>query len=514
MENENIQPLEIAAAEPKSKYTRIDGYFALVFLFAGFALVKLGFFYAGALGAAVYGIALIGISAAFARLSKAKHNKSSIVFMALSVIFTLNLAISDNPVIRFLGSGFVVILYSLWAFTLNNPSYVGVDDNFIYMLLNALFGQSFGNFGKDISASVSIAKDTKTGGNIKNILVGLVFAFPVTIIAILLLSSADENFDRLFSGIWSMTFNSFFRNVIIFVFTLPISFLLFGIIYSAVSNKQQFRLDAEKCAQKTARAKIAPQTVIISAVTPLCIVYVLFFFSQLSYFVSAFANVLPEKFIASEYARRGFFELCAVAVINLAVIALINYFCVYPDGKRPKTLGFFTALISFFTLVLIATALSKMIMYINRYGLTELRYFTSWFMAVLAVFFVLIVLRQLFKFNLAKISTIIFTAMFVFLSFVPADYLIASFNISAYRDGHTESFDSSYISHLSYDASPAIKPLLDSNDKTLKSTAEQFYSRFTDSGNYYDCYYFDWRDINLAKVLASGEAPAGSVTLK
>lgn len=51
-------------------------------------------------------------------------------------------------------------------------------------------------------------------------------------------------------------------------------------------------------------------------------------------------------------------------------------------------------MLSIFTLILIATAISKMVMYISVYGLTQLRFYTTWFMLLLAVIFVMIIVKQ------------------------------------------------------------------------------------------------------------------------
>lgn len=480
--------------KPERSFTRIDGYFAVLFLFAGFAFVKLRLLSSGALSAAIFGLAVFASAGIYVKLSGAKPCKQSKIFYVLAVIFLINLAITDNVYIRFFDTAFTGVLFAVWAFTLNNSGYKGADDNLVYMLLSAVFGQSFGNIGSEIKAVSNLTKGSRTGKTLRNVLLGLVIAVPVTLVVAALLTSADDNFDRFFSDIMGNIFGNSIGNIITFVVMLPMSFLMFGMLYSAVSSKGGARLDTDKCEQKTDSFKIAPQTVIYSSITPLCIIYVMFFVSQISYFVSAFANRLPEQFSASEYARKGFFELCAVAVINLGVIALINLLCSSKDGKRPKALSVFTSLLSVFTIVLIATALSKMVMYIYRFGMTRLRLYTSWFMVLLAVLFVLIVLRQFVKINIAKLGTIIFTIMFAVLCFVPTDALIARYNIYAYESGWTERLDMNYLNKLSCDATYAVKPLLESENAELKAAGESFIGLKSEDK-------VSWKEINLSYIL-------------
>lgn len=89
----------------------------------------------------------------------------------------------------------------------------------------------------------------------------------------------------------------------------------------------------------------------------------------------------PELY--SGYARQGFFQLCAAAVLNLAVfLGVRRQRC----AGRGFTRGAQT-LLAALTLCLIALALTKMLLYIRLYGLTLLRLYTSCMMVALAVLF-------------------------------------------------------------------------------------------------------------------------------
>ena len=125
----------------------------------------------------------------------------------------------------------------------------------------------------------------------------------------------------------------------------------------------------------------------------------------------------------AEYARRGFFELCTVAGINLAVITVAHFIIKQEAGKSdgkdqetkqkaPKTLRAEFAVLCLFTMMLIATAVSKMAMYISYYGLTQLRVYTAWFMLLLFIVFIVVGLRQFKNFNGARIIIISFVIFF------------------------------------------------------------------------------------------------------
>lgn len=470
---------------PQMKFSVKESIFALIFSFTGYFFIKTFIMNSPGMGAAIFMLCTAAAAAAFSKLTGAKSSRYSRLYLVLTFIFSANLAITSNGLIMFLDFMFAAIMLAMWAFATNNPDWKGADDLFIFSFGSAVFGRSFGNFGKCPSAASELLKRNKGGRNIRNIFLGILAAVPVTLVVITILSSADSAFGDIMGELADgISLSGLFR----YMCGLPLSFLVFGIVYGGVSAKGKCP-DRLKCEKTAAAFRIAPSVMMYSSVVPLCIVYVIFFFSQLTYFTSAFRGVLPEEFSAAEYARKGFFELCAVSVINLFVIAAINVFCRY-DGKggekaRPAALKFFTALLSVFTLILIATALSKMGMYIARFGLTPKRVYTSWFMVVLAALFILIAARQFKAFNMAKTGAVIFTVMLALLSFSRTDSLIAGYNISAYEKGIIEeiSFDG-----LSCDAVYAVKGCLDSGNAALKEEAESWLEQQTNRSKYYEWY--------------------------
>ena len=96
--------------------------------------------------------------------------------------------------------------------------------------------------------------------------------------------------------------------------------------------------------------------------------------------------------------------------------------------------------------------MSKMIMYIDNYGLTELRLYTSWFMVLLAVTFVMVIIKQ-FKFDMqfAKHFSVMFTIMFAILCFSRPEALIARYNIEMYESGYLDELDKNTILSMSDD---------------------------------------------------------------
>ena len=235
---------------------------------------------------------------------------------------------------------------------------------------------------------------------------------------------------------------------------IPVACYLFGMLYANAHGFRREKLSEEAYAARRARARVLPNLAAYVAMGPMLALYAVFFVLQAKYFLSAFAGVLPAGYSYADYARRGFFELCWLAVLNLAVLLAANRLTVHSGEKKTKSLAVFSGALAVFTLLLIATALSKMAMYITRFGLTRLRLYTSLFMVLLAAVFLFVLLRQLFpRFPLMKASFAALTAAMLLLCFSASDLWIAKFNISMYESGRHSELDAQYLLYeLSDDA--------------------------------------------------------------
>ncbi len=149
-------------------------------------------------------------------------------------------------------------------------------------------------------------------------------------------------------------------------------------------------------------------------------------------------------------------------------------------------------MICVFTLALIATAISKMGMYISYYGLTRLRIYTSWFMILLLLLFVIVLLRQFKSFQGTKIAVISCICLFIALCYSNVDGLIAKYNIDRYQAGTLETLDISAFYELSDGAVPYMYELyLDTEDPVIKAELKEvikwpLHGSYADHGSFRD----------------------------
>lgn len=235
---------------------------------------------------------------------------------------------------------------------------------------------------------------------------------------------------------------------------------LFGLLIPNLNQPEL--LTAEKNKQAFAKLRILPQITALSAAIPILFLYVVFFISQWQYYISGFTGVLPEDFSYATYAREGFFQLCTVSAINLVIIIAISLMIRRGQTNRAPVLKILTCVFCLFTLVLIATAVAKLIMYIDFYGLTQKRFYAMWAIAVITLVFLVIALGQFIRrLKTVAISMCIVGILFGFLCVCNVNAITAQYNVDRYLSGSLESIDPDAMEDLGASAIPPLVELLE-----------------------------------------------------
>ena len=247
---------------------------------------------------------------------------------------------------------------------------------------------------------------------------------------------------------------------------IPASFaalVLFSLLFTAAKEERNTK---ERTRKGIEPAAVAAFLAAVSAA------YVLYLIAQFAYFTDAFRGLLPEDFTVAEYARRGFFEMCAIVAINLGLIILAVGLCRKAEGQIPAAVKALALFLCLFSLILVATALSKMVLYMRSLGLTRLRLLTSAFMIFLALVVIAKAL-QLFarKVPVAQLAVTLGAAILIALSLANVDGLVARYNVDAWRTGRLDSLDMDTICELSDGATPVLVELAEEQDEEISAAA-------------------------------------------
>lgn len=308
-------------------------------------------------------------------------------------------------------------------------------------------------------------------------LLGILAAVPVLLIVIPLLMRADKAFDGLANLVQ--------KDLLSLLWKVGLGILLSMPIVSYCVSVQQRPLPRPTPIQR----KGVDNTALISFLSVLSVCYLAYLFSQLAYFFSAFDGLLPQgyDFTLAAYARRGFFEMCAVAAINAAVIFTALLLSRKHNEKPAVAVRILCTFISVFTLIIIATALSKMILYINEMGMTVLRIGTGTFTVLLAVMFIAIILRLFIpRVNVLKITLLTAGVLVATLGIANLNHVVASYNYTAYKSGKLEAMDVATIRDMGSEGIPYLVALTKDSDPQVAADAQMYALQQFSDGRYYE----------------------------
>ncbi len=459
----NLNPEPQASRVPKLSFTSQDTVFAYASLIIGVFAARTIPVTTNAFGAMLMVFVLFAFAFVYMRFSQIKITKGLIVFAAFVMLLSLGFIMSANNVLRVFLFFFIVVAFLYWyycAFNLNGS--LLLDENCVRHALYSTFVIPTTSIIYIFPAFV--IKDKKSSGSkiMKSVLwaiVGLACAIIPTVIIIALLSY-DAQFTSLLKNIFKFSPHALLSWIgdIILGFVLAVG--IFGVIFGAKRHKQ-LKSEANK-ELGALSCHVIPRALMCATLTPVLIVYIIFFISQWDYYVSAFTKTLPDTLTYSEYAREGFFQLCWVCAINALFLLLFNLLIKKTDKNRDVIRSLYSSILSLFTLVLVATALSKMLLYIDFFGLTRKRVYASWLIIVLALFFIAVLCKQFIaRMPLIRTLTITFAVCFALIAIPDVDAMIASYNVNEYISGDADYVDVSAISEYDVSAVPALAKLKD-----------------------------------------------------
>ncbi|GAB1476420.1 hypothetical protein MASR2M70_12540 [Bacillota bacterium] len=485
-------------AEPVS-FARADFVFAITMLVCGFLYWNLIRFESLGAGVSIFAAILCILAGIYLHLNGIGQTKESLLYLAIVALSAGSFFLFDNVDIKALNFLFLSLAFIYWIAVSTGRRLEGrLSAAIMGDGINQLLLVPFYNFNCGYLGMRSRSGKSKRSRGFLHALLGILIFLPILMIVVSLLMNADAAFERLVSNIRISISADILDYILQMILGIPVACYLFGLIYGNIHKRHAEHITLASIEKVWATLRFLPGITVYSALTVLNGVYLLFFLSQTSYLFSAFGDRLPEAMTYAEYARRGFFELCTVAAINLCVIGAAHLLAGRGEGAQEptKALKAETVVLCIFTILLMATALRKMALYINYYGLTQLRVYTTWFMLVLFIVFVIVILRQFKRFNGTKVAAISFIICFLFLCYANVDSFIAKYNIDRYLEGSLENVDVAALGQLS-DA--AIPPMFDLYEKTHDEALKMELGRTILGTPWYETF----RDFNVQSYKAN-----------
>jgi len=308
-------------------------------------------------------------------------------------------------------------------------------------------------------SSWSTRKDHQLAAQITR---GLVIALPLIIIFLALFSSADLVFQKYIGDIIRFDLNpeTTFRTVLVGLITL-------GFIGAYTFTTEKTPTETE--ARDTTRSNLSQieNLIVLGSIN---LVFLAFVALQARYLFGGESTIVAQGFTYADYARRGFFELIAVAAISFVLIYFLDKNTARKDTGHHQLFRTLSSVLIAQVGIIIASAWARLALYEQAYGLTTLRLYSHAFIILLLVFF----LFALYKIHVdhreetfalrASVSLVVFLGI---MNLLNPDAFIAKQNMEHF--GATDKLDTLYLQGLSTDAVPELLKLDRVTNPELKS---------------------------------------------
>lgn len=324
-----------------------------------------------------------------------------IIFSNLILILLKGTLDENNEILNII---VLPILISIYLFSLINRNYKIALVN-IPLMFKIFPRYLFRNL-KFLKIKTNREKTNKILNAVFGIIVGIVFS----IVILLLLMSADDYFNKFVSKAFisiNFDFSKLMQFVIFFIIIFSIGVNLIRNRYIVMKENKTRKID---------------HTIIISMLSVINLVFVLFLISEISKLCGNFLQI-PKGYIYSSYAREGFFQLLFVTIINFSIILYLIYKTnVIKENKIIRNL---VLVLIAFSVLLIFNSYYRMFLYIGKFGFTNLRLQVILFLFMELILFGIIIKKIINKVNNdGLIFLVIMTSFYVINLYICNDFFI------------------------------------------------------------------------------------------
>ena len=325
---------------------------------------------------------------------------------------------------------------------------------------------------------------------------GIAMALPVLLLFLLLFSSADLIFKKYILDLVRIDLDPEIVVRLILVLCAT-SGLMGAYAYYAFSRKEDVTASGA-VGDKLRTIGQIETSILLGAVN---LLFFAFIFVQITYLFGGEGNIVSQGFTYAEYARKGFFELIAVAIISFLLVLTTEKYTSKNGVEHTLIFKILSTALVVQVILIMASAFKRLLLYEEAYGFTTLRLYSHAFIIFLAVIFVLLIYKifkdkqeNLFVFR-AFVSILIFLAV---MNILNPDAFIARRNIERFNAAHE--LDVYYLSRLSEDAVPETAKILDISDESLrKSFARELYWQTQKDASLFS----RWQSLNVSRMNAS-----------
>ncbi len=424
---------------------------------------------------------------------KRQINKSALVLMMPVVFFALMVGIRASPMLAFFNIVLVLYLLLLIVQSTNRPELPFTSYSIGKYFINPgwlplrFLRETFRTVRGLIADRAWLPKVAYAP-----YLRGAALSLPFLILFFLLLSSADLVFQKYVGSLFDFDLSLDGQLVFRIILILFVISLFIG-AYALMFMRQP--ISDPRFSLRKNNLGVTEANIMLGSVGALFLIFVLIqtatFFGGESYVASAGVTY-------AEYARKGFFQLIAVAVISMALVWAVKESVQHKAAEQVRRFKWLSGLLIAEVMIIMVSAHLRLSLYEETYGFTILRLLSHMFIIWLALTFISLfvcIIREEKDSRFAFRLFISAIAFFALLNIINPDATIARQNI--HRLEQTGKLDVRHLSNLSEDAMPVTAQLLDHPDTTLQnSVASSLHPYLSGVENKQNDH---WQSFNLAR---------------
>ncbi len=405
-------------------------------------------------------------SLAIAALHRRRKLPRSALLMVLPILFFSSMvAIRASEFLTFLNIVMTLYLLGMFVSLVMKPrlSAFGFGDYFTQA--GRVAAKAIDKIGVTLKPLVPKGGLIGRSKEFSHVMRGALITLPIVLIFVALFSSADLVFRGYVDDLFNFQISSDLFWQIFWLLAVASAFVgLFGLLDSAPEDGAD-----KKAALKPIKFGLVETSILFGALNVLFLVFIAI---QVTYLFGGASNVVHGEFTYAEYARKGFFELVAVAGLSLLLISVADRLLLRERETHDIRFKVLSGLLAAQVLIIMVSAFKRLNLYEQAYGFTSLRLYSYIFIIWLALVFLVLLYKIFAGWRESKFAFTVFVAGLALLAsfnLLNVDGTVARKNIDRYEN--TGKLDIRYLDDLSDDAVSQLTRLLDSRDEKLRDNA-------------------------------------------
>ena len=394
--------------------------------------------------------ALAGAVVLLARTGRVPLRGQGRWLLAPALLFAGFVAWRSSPVLQAINLGTVVALLAIASFRMRDGRIrIGAVTEYFWLAMLSACSVLIG-LAELLFREVDWRRtwSDSRGSHVAPFLRGAAFAIPLVVVFAALMASADAVFSNAVNSLIAFEIKSVAAHL---ARALLWTWIAGGFLHGTLIQ------EAEDLPESSPAPMFRLGPVEVGTVLgALDLLFLAFVAIQVRYLFGGEAHIeITDGLTYAEYARHGFFELLAVAALVLPLVLGVHW--LLRDSSPALRIAFrvLSAALILLVYVVVASALQRMRLYVDEFGLTQLRLYSTAFMLWLVVVFGWLVVtvlrerRQRFAFGALISGTLAVSGLNV----LNPDAFIVRTNLERADE---RAFDAGYAGKLSPDATPTL----------------------------------------------------------